>query len=369
MNKLIIRRLKTVIVFLLIFSYASFAQFKNVDFLSSGPADAGKIVKAYVAPWANAFGAALNGGWYNTAKPHKFGGFDITGNISVGMVPTSAETFNMSKLGLSSNIVPPTPSVTPTIAGSSSDNFARPTITYKESITGVTLGSFKMPPGTSWRLIPAPILQVGIGLPLGSEVKVRYLPKVNIEDGDLSLWGVGLMHSIMQYVPGHKLISVLDVSLFGGFNKLEGNVPLKMQPDNNVAPSNYSATYLATKPFDSQKLNITIQALNVSAIVSANLRIITFYGGIGYAKNSTVISIKGNFPKPTFVTTPLPGRVEYNDGSSFSGSAIKNLEIKDFSGLRANLGFRLKFGVFTMHADYTRALYNVVSAGLGLSFR
>jgi hypothetical protein len=369
MNKLITRRLKTVMVFLLIFSYASFAQFKNVDFLNSGPADAGKIVRAYVAPWANAFGASLNGGWYNTAKPHKFGGFDITGNISVAMVPTSAETFNLSSLGLSSNIVLPASSTTPTIAGSSSDNIVRPTISYKESTTGITLGSFKMPPGTSWRLIPAPILQVGVGLPLGSEVKVRYLPKVNIENGDISLWGVGLMHSIMQYIPGHKLIPVLDVSLFGGFNKLEGNVPLKLQPDNNVAPSNYTTTYLNNKPFDSQKLNITIQALTVSAVVSANLRIITFYGGIGYAKNSTVISIKGNFPKPTYVATPLPGRIEYNDASSFSGSSIKNLEIKDFSGLRANLGFRLKFGVFTMHADYTRAMYNVVSAGLGLSFR
>jgi hypothetical protein len=368
MNKLITRRLKTLLVFLLIASSVSFAQFKNVDFLSSGPADAGKIVKAYAAPWANAFGASLNGGWYNTAKPHKLGGFDITGNISVGMVPKSAETFNLAGIGLSSNVVLPASANTPSIAGPNSDTPVRPTLSYKDAATGITLGSFKMPPGTGWKLIPAPILQVGIGLPLGSELKVRYLPKITIENGDISLIGVGLMHSIMQYIPGHKLIPVLDVSVFGGYNKLQGNVPLKLQPDNNVAPSNYTTTYLNSKPFDSQKLNITIQSLNVSAIVSANLRIITFYGGLGYAKNSTVISIKGKFPKPGYVLTPVP-RVEYNDASSFSGSDIKNLEIKDFSGLRANIGFRLKFGVFTMHADYTRAMYSVVSAGLGLSFR
>jgi hypothetical protein len=368
MNKLITRRLKTVIVLLFFIFSASFAQFRNVDFLSSGPADAGKIVKAYMAPWANAFGAALNGGWYNTAKPHKFGGFDITGNVSVAMVPKSAETFNLSQIGLSSNVVLPASPIAPTIAGPSGDVPVRPTISYKDAASGITLGSFKMPPGTGWKLIPAPVLQVGIGLPLGSEVKVRYLPKVNIENGDISLIGVGLMHSIMQYIPGHKLIPVLDVSLFGGFNKLEGNVPLTMQPDNNVAPSNYSASYLATKPFDNQKLNISIKSINVSAIVSANLRIVTFYGGLGYVKNATTVSIKGYFPKPGYVLTPVP-RVEYNDASSFAGSSIKNLEIKDFSGLRANLGVRLKFGVFTMHADYTRAMYNVVSAGMGLSFR
>jgi hypothetical protein len=36
---------------------------------------------------------------------------------------------------------------------------------------------------------------------------------------------------------------------------------------------------------------------------------------------------------------------------------------------RLNAGLRLKFGVFTMQFDYTRANYNVVTAGIGVSFR
>jgi hypothetical protein len=367
MNNLITRRLKTVIVLLFFIFTASFAQFQNPNFLRTGKDDAGKILKAYAAPWANAFGAALNGGWYNTAKPHKFGGFDLTGNISVGMVPASAETYKISSLGLSSNITVSGNTNNPsTVAGPDVDG---PTLDYK--VSNITLASFKLPPGTNWKLIPAPIIQAGIGLPLGSEVKVRYMPKTGIKDGDISLWGVGLMHSIMQYIPGHKLIPVLDVSLFGGYTKLEGNVHLALKPDASVT-QNYSAGYLATNPFDKQSLNVAVTALNVNAIVSANLRIITFYGGLGYSKNSTTISLKGNFPMPVLVATPTP-HAEYNNvtnsGSVIAGSDFKNLEIKDFSGLRANIGFRLKLGVFTMHADYTRAMYNVVSAGLGLSFR
>src|SRR5674476_40606 len=85
-------------------SMVSYSQFKDVDFLRSAPADGAKYISAYLSPWANAFGSGLNGGWYNTAKPHKFGGFDITTNFSVGMVPTSAETFDVSKIGLSSSL-------------------------------------------------------------------------------------------------------------------------------------------------------------------------------------------------------------------------------------------------------------------------
>ena len=45
------------------------------------------------------------------------------------------------------------------------------------------------------------------------------------------------------------------------------------------------------------------------------------------------------------------------------------LKMKDFSGLRANIGIRIKLAVITIHADYTKANYNVVSTGLGVSFR
>jgi hypothetical protein len=69
-----------------------------------------------------------------------------------------------------------------------------------------------------------------LDLPFGTELKVRFIPKINIKDGNVSLWGVGLLHSIMQYLPGNKLLP-FDVSLFGGYTKLMGNVPVDLQPD------------------------------------------------------------------------------------------------------------------------------------------
>ena len=76
----------------------------------------------------------------------------------------------------------------------------------------------------------------------------------------------------------------------------------------------------------------------------------------------------GNFPTPILVTTPLP-HAEYNESGVRKGTDFLNMDIKNFSGLRANIGLRVKLAVITIHADYTRAQYNVVSTGLGISFR
>lgn len=130
-------------------SSVAFSQFDNIDFLRSGPSDGVKFFQAYISPYANAFGAGMNGSWYNTAKPHKLGGFDITTGINVGFVPSSATTFEISSLGLSSSISGT--GTAPTIAGP--DN-SGPTLTYKDNASGVTLASFKTPPGINWRYLP-----------------------------------------------------------------------------------------------------------------------------------------------------------------------------------------------------------------------
>jgi hypothetical protein len=350
MNRLFTKRLWSVISALVFISTVSFSQFDNVDFLKSAPADGAKYLQAYIAPWTNAFGSALNGGWYNTAKPHKLGGFDITTSFNVGMVPSSAGTFDLSKIGFSSSM-----SATGMASTISGPNTAGPTMTY--SSNGVTLASFKAAPGTNWKVIPVPTAQIGVGLPLGTELKFRFIPKINIQDGDISLWGVGLVHSIMQYLPGDKLLP-FDVSLFGGYTKLQGTVA-----------QNYTSPYNTATAFADQNLNINVSALNISAIASLNLPVITFYGGLGYTKSKTEMKFSGNFPTPVLAATPAPPHAEYNNSGVKTGTDFPSMKIENFSGLRANIGLRIKFAIITIHADYTRAQYNVYSTGLGISFR
>ncbi|MGA1976651.1 MAG: DUF6588 family protein [Bacteroidales bacterium] len=355
MNRVTKRRISVLIAGILIVSSSVFSQFSDVDFLRSSPADAVKFMQAYVTPWANAFGAGLNGSWYNTAKPHKLGGFDVTFSANVGIVPSSAKTFDISSIGLSSDLSGT--GNAPTVAGPKTDG---PQMTYSKE--GYTLANFTTPPGTNWRFIPVPTLQAGIGLPLGTEIKIRYVPKIDIKDGHVSLWGVGLMHSITQYMPGHKLLP-FDISLFAGYTKLSADVPLSLQPDPEIF-LNYSTIDPSTY-FNDQNMNATVQALNISAIGSINLKVITFYAGLGYSRTSTSVNLEGHYPVPTLVD----GEAEYNDTSIETGSDFPKIDIKNYSGLRTNIGFRIKLAIITIQADYTRAQYNVVSTGLGFSFR
>lgn len=356
MDKLSAKKFGALMCFLVTFSASSFAQFDNIDFLRSGPTDGVKYLQSYISPWANAFGAGLNGGWYNTAKPHKFLGFDITTGVNLGFVPESASTFDVSKIGLT------TLSGTGMASTISGPEVNGPPLTLSKE--GVTLATFNAPPGSDYKTIPVPTLQVGLGLPLGTELKGRFIPRISIQDGDISLWGVGLLHSIIQYFPGNKLLP-FDVSVFGGYTKLEGNIPISLQPDpsTNVITAPYSIN-----SFQDQKLNVCVEAYNISAIASLNLPVITFYGGLGYSKTKTEMSLLGYFPTPQLVNSPDP-HVEYNNAGVQNGSSFSNMDIENYSGLRANIGLRVKLAVITIHGDYTRAEYNVVSAGLGISFR
>jgi hypothetical protein len=87
----------------------------------------------------------------------------------VGIVPSSAETFDVSKIGLSSSLTGT--GLASTVAG---PDIKGPLMTYKPN--GVSLITFNTPPGTAWKYVPVPTAQVGIGLPLGTELKLRFLP-------------------------------------------------------------------------------------------------------------------------------------------------------------------------------------------------
>jgi hypothetical protein len=342
---------------LFLISFEAFSQFDNTDFLRAGPEDGSRIAQAYITPWANAIGAGLNGSWYNTAKPHKFGGFDFILGVNVGIVPSSANTFDVTRIGLTQFSGS---GMAPTVAGPDKDG---PLLTGPGE-NGITPISFTTPPGSNWDYMPVPSLTAGIGLPLGTELRIRYIPKISVGGGNISSWGLGLMHSIMQYIPGDKVLP-FDISVFGGYTRLQGNVPLDMRPDLSK-PQNYSAAYPAGS-FDNQNFGATVDAWNASVIGSFNLPVISFYGGLGYSKTSTVIKMTGNFPLPTINTSISTTDYVYEDAGVLKN--FPEINIKNFSGLRANAGFRLKFGVFTFNGDYTWSQYSVVSLGLGISFR
>src|SRR5687768_1098968 len=72
---------------------------QDLDFgelISGSKKDANFIVGGYISPFMKALGAGLNNGWYNTAKPHKKFGVDLTISVAAIGVPSSEEFFTVN---------------------------------------------------------------------------------------------------------------------------------------------------------------------------------------------------------------------------------------------------------------------------------
>ncbi len=106
-----------------------FAQIEEIGrFMAGGPDDAELLLEPYIAPAVNAFGAALGGGWYNNAEPHKLGGFDITFTSNIAIIPDKYEKFAIDDSKLTTlKLADPADNITPTIAG---DNTEGPQMVY-----------------------------------------------------------------------------------------------------------------------------------------------------------------------------------------------------------------------------------------------
>ncbi len=353
------------IVILLSITVSLSAQIKTVgEFFAGGVTDAGTLLEAYITPWANALGTSLSGGWYNTAKPHKPLGFDLTLTTNISFIPEEAKTFDLAELTLSDNVhMPSGTTVAPTVAGETTSG---PELAYY--VQNYEVASLRTPQGTGVGLMLSPMAQIGLGLIKGTEFNFRFFPNVELGNyGKLGLWGIGGKHSISQWIPAVDKIPFLDISLMAGYTKFSSSFNLTVTPDNINNTAGFDQTTAAVS-FDDQSLDLTVKSFTINALVSANLPVICFYGGLGIVNTKTELALTGNYPVPEYIP---PSTVAVTDNSVAKDPVSVEIENNDGKPTkpRINVGVRLKLGVLTIHGDYTYANYSNVTAGLGISFR
>jgi hypothetical protein len=331
------------------------------NFIASGPEDAQKMFEAYLSPYLNGFGASMTGGWYNTASAHKPLGFDITITANVAIVPKTYRTYDVDALELNGLVrAPGTDQYAPTVAGEDVEGAL-----MQYNIEGFQQDAFELPPGTNFPYVPSPMIQAGIGIYKGTEIMGRFMPKIGYRDkGKFGFWGIGLKHDIKQWIPGLKDLPVLNISIMGGYTKLNSFVALNITPGTLNLGDFYDGD---PEIWDNQKMDLSSSSYTINLLVSADLPVVCFYAGFGFATTKTTLALKGNYPmiQEIDVATAQPVVEPVLDPLKFEA---KNQD-GGFTKPRLNGGIRLKFGVFTMHFDYTRANFNVVTAGMGISFR
>lgn len=319
----------------------AFAQDDLDKLLKNSVEDGNKLVKGYVDPFMKSFSLGLNQGWYNTAKPHKIAGVDLTITASAMFIPNDKLFYNVANLDLQRvemDASSPDYPKAPTIFGPANAPV------YRDKESGET---FEGPEGLDvkgeigYSIAPVPMATLGFGLPKGTDIKFRFCPTIDIgDDGTFDLFGIGVMHNIKQYIPVVKHMP-FDLSAFVGYTRLNLNYKYD---GGEVAGENQRGVF-------------AMNATTIQGVISRKFSVITFYGGLGYNIARSNIAIKGTF--------------DINEDGDTDDAGEKNPIDQKFaaSGPRATAGFRLKLAVFTIHADYTLQKYSSVSAGFGICVR
>ncbi|MCZ4695522.1 hypothetical protein DWB61_11595 [Ancylomarina euxinus] len=318
------------------------------QFLLSGTEDASKLTENYVNPVAKGFMYGLNNGWYTTARTHKKFGFDITLVANLAQVPGKDEIFNFVASDYKNLSLQSGPSKIQTLFGGENTTVLQAKI---ETDGGsFDLANFNMPDGIGDDLpikaVPSATLQVGIGIPvIDADLKIRYLPKLGTSDLETGMFGIGIQKSFSKLLKIDK--TPFDVSALLAFTNL--NAEYDIQGDSEFNGSG-------------QKLEFSTNAYTIQAIASVNLKLIEFYGALGYNTAKMDVNIKGTY------------ELEYTEVNSgltvVSETLIDPVSVEfDASGVRATVGTRLNLGFFKIFADYTMQEYNTITGGIAFSFR
>lgn len=171
--------------------------------------------KLYIGPLSTGLAAALNSGFYHTAAVHDVLGFDIGLRVMGSFVPTDLDTFNPvlpdSVVIEGSTFYDPygpaggSSLLSPTVTGVGEGIVLAPQGTFRDSLIAAGENpsdyDIRFPEGYDIPIAPYAAIQGAIGIPLGTEVVVRFIPSFTPSDdvGSISMIGGAIKHSIDQW--------------------------------------------------------------------------------------------------------------------------------------------------------------------------
>ncbi|WP_207428697.1 DUF6588 family protein [Pedobacter sp. SYSU D00535] len=358
-------KLKTILLFGgLGCSIPSMAQDEISDLIKASPADATALTRAYLEPFFKGTGLGLNSGWATTGTTKKLLRFDLKVGVTAAMPPTSAKTFDVTKIGLSNTLRPVNSNdvIAPTIAGAEEEG-PRMAV-YSQGNVKVT--EFNLPQGLN---IPMPgvQLQANIGLVKGFEAMVRYSPDIKAGDdfGTVGMKGGGLKFQPLKLVSktAAKLVPV-DLAVAVGYNSIKyAYDDIDVRPEEDARPKNASD---ANRNFDNQKFEVEFSGISVEAIASKKLFMFVPFVSVGYVTSNTKAGLYGNYPITTTATA-----------STSTGTIDKQYEVftdpvkiddRFISGMRAAAGLNINLFLLHINASYNIAPYPYLNAGVSIGF-
>ena len=294
-------RISAIFVLLGLLSSPSFGQTSFEETIEQFSSD---NVRGYIQPMLDGFGANINSGFPGSTRIKSRG---LTFRIQVVGMGTLIGDGEKSFMATPPEPFPQEPVETATVFGGEGTTVIHPSgLRYKFQNGQLDA-----------RIMPFAVPQLTVGDIFGTQLTVRYVPVPEIDDfPEVNLFGVGVRHSISQYLP-----------------------PLPL----DLAAGVFYQTFSIGDIMDSK-------AMAVSAQASKTFLILTLYGGLQYETADVNLSYT--------YTGPMP------PDESFDRTV--SLDLEGENRFRITAGAGLSLGLLHLHTDISFGKVIVVSAGIGL---
>lgn len=304
-------------------------QLKEIEkFLDAGGDNVEALTKAYLSPLPNGIITGLNSGWTTKAKPTKSLGFSLQLRTSFATVPAAEQMFDANTIGLEGISV--SPGKSSTIAG---ENIDGQILTLPDNST------LTLPSGINFPYVPTPMVQGNLGLFLGTDVTIRYVPEVDFQDfGSVDLVGVGIKHDLNQWIPGGKLLPI-DLTIMAAYTQFNMSIDLEF---NQGAQG--------------QRVESATQAIVTNFLIGKTIPLLSAYAGIGYQLGDFELNMLGDYiigsgVRQSTLTDPVSYTQSYN------------------GGIHLIAGAQIKLALFRFFAEVTTAEYTTFNGGIGIGLR
>ncbi len=322
-------------------SFQAMAQSNINEILAAGLNDAETFTTDYLSPASEGIMYSISNGWYNTADAKPLAGFEISiiGNMASFKNKEDKKAFELNTADYE-NLQFVDASNSKLVSTSLGD--IEDVRVFVEDENGLFREEFDLPSGLASEgvnFVPSGFIQASVGIIKGTELKARFLPKINTDDFGMSMYGFGIQHEFTKHLPADKVLPIA-ISAVIGYTHLDAS---------------YDFTNTSIIAGQDQRLEIDTNTWVFQAVVSTRLPIINFYGGLGYLSGNSTTDVLG-----TYIVQSGPIQETYIDPFSID---------KNASGVTANIGAKLKLGFFRLHADYTLAEFDTFSFGINFGFR
>ncbi len=311
--------------------------------------DGQKFVTDYTRPVFKGLMYATNAGWITSAKPLKPFHIQLSISGSGAFVPSQDEYFIFNQNDYNYLQIESGPNQLPTVMGTLSQT--RMKIVIPDNANNeYKIYEFDAPDGIKDDLpvnaVPAPMIQLSVGLPLGTEANLRYSPKLTSSDGGyFQILGLGIKHSITQYLPKNKENKKPHLNL-----AIHGSI------------QNISAGY--EEPDSDKAVDMSITSLSFQGMASLDYKFLSFYSAVGYSKGFTSLDILGTYD--------YTYEIQDNNGNTIGSESLTIYDplhsTYDLDGLKAKAGIKLNLFFLEIFADYTLQEYPVATAGISLKY-